>query len=105
MNGPLARGIGVDFGAGGCRVALQFGSSRLVCALPLPPDMESPKCHLGMQVAGNDQDAVKLFARSKSEAERQLGERICGGVIAVPPCFTDRQKAATRKCAEDAGFR
>src|ERR1017187_4860914 len=105
MPANMARGIGIDFGAGGCRLAVQEGASRVVCSIPPPRGVESPKRHIGMQRPGNDARATEILRSAREEAKRQLRAKITGGMLAVPPCFSDRQKAAAKACAEGAGFK
>jgi hypothetical protein len=105
MPENIARGIGIDFGAGGCRLAVQAESSREVCSVSLGRGAESPKRHIGMQRPGNDARATELLRATREEGERVLGAKITGGMLAVPPCFTDRQKSAAQACAVAAGFK
>jgi len=99
-----ARGIGLDFGAAECRIAVQSGSSCEVLKLRLREGVESPKRHLGMQRPDNDAVATAMLRHVREEAERRYSIHITKARLAVPPCFEDKQKAAALHCAEQSGF-
>jgi hypothetical protein len=103
MNPPAARSIGIDFGASACRIAVQAGAETAVAITPAPPGVEPPKRYIGMQRHGNDAQATAILHCALEAAEREYRIRITGAIVAVPPCFTDRQKSALKACAEAAG--
>lgn len=128
MAESIARGVGIDFGGGECRVmAVEGGEYRhlhtaavhsLLMRRASPGDgyplrRESIKRHTGMETAVDFQgQAVRtddvlatLLKEVKNASEAKLGAAITGVAVSVPPCFTDRQKMATKLCAEAAGFR
>jgi actin-like ATPase involved in cell morphogenesis len=128
MSGLIARGVGIDFGGGECRVmAVEGNEYRHLCTAAVPNLIsrrgspgdgyplrrESIKRHTGMEtvvdfeghVRRTDDVLAALLKEVKAGSEAKLGASISGVAISIPPCFTDRQKKATQVCAEAAGFR
>jgi tetratricopeptide (TPR) repeat protein len=127
MSERTARGIGLDFGGGVCRVMAVEGSQyQPLLTAPTPQLIshrssggdscpwrrESIKRYTGMEkvvdVRGRESrtdDVLTAFLRQvKHDAETELKAIIRGLVVSIPPCFTDRQRAATKHWAEAAGF-
>jgi actin-like ATPase involved in cell morphogenesis len=116
----------VDFGGGACRAAAVEGTEcQTVCSVPvpllfvrgspgrtLPWRRESAKRHTGMEqvvdadgrICKTDDLLKSVFAEVRKQCERKLKAVVRGAAISVPSCFTDRQRQATIRCAEAAGF-
>ena len=64
----------------------------------------------GVRVILNDTEyapsdiSAMILREIKIYAEKRLGEEVTHAVITVPAYFEERQRAATRKAGEDAGF-
>jgi tetratricopeptide (TPR) repeat protein len=73
---------------------------------------ESIKRYTGMEKAVDwhgrehrtDDVLTRVLRELKQQGEAALKAPIRGVAVSVPPCFTDRQKAASKRCAEAAGF-
>ncbi|MCI0490203.1 MAG: Hsp70 family protein [Blastocatellia bacterium] len=142
MSEHAVRGVGIDFGAGACRVAAVEGTAYKIiiddyrvkpCPLIIRPGglstgvqrepggsnyahhfhCEAIKRNLGMEKTishggkklRNDEAAIDILRNLRVKGEAQLEGAITGVAITVPPCFSDRQTAAMKYCAEAAGFR
>ena len=121
MSQP-ARGIGIDFGAAACRAVAAEGSryTPLADVAPLyetvwstpPPRWAALKTNLGrpldVRTGSAPTSAIDLVARTlrqvRQSAARQLQADIAGAALAVPPTFTDAQRAAMMAAGEKAGF-
>lgn len=61
-----------------------------------------------IQIADRKTTAIELaadiFRAVKEDAKGYISEEICGGVVTVPPCFTEKQRAALKMAAEKGGF-
>lgn len=103
-------------------MAVEGSQYQLLATVPLPPllsahapgvwrwesikrctGMEKPVSVQGRHVRSDDL-AIELLQRLRRDGEERLKARITGVAVSVPPCFTDRQKAAAKLCAEAAGF-
>jgi tetratricopeptide (TPR) repeat protein len=121
MSQP-ARGIGIDFGAASCRAMAAEGSrytpladvpplSELVWSTP-PPRWAALKTSLGrpldVRAGSAPTSAIDLVTRTlrqvRQSAAGQLRAEITGAALAVPPTFTDAQRAAMIAAGEKSGF-
>ncbi len=107
-------------------MAVEGSEYRLLAAVPTSPlystrssaadgcpwRRESIKRYTGMEKAVDwhggehrtDEVLTRVLSALKQQGEAALKAPIRGVAVSVPPCFTDRQKAAAKRCAEAAGF-
>lgn len=61
-----------------------------------------------MQIEDRSTTAIELttdiFRAIKEDIKGHTNEEICGAVVAVPPCFTEKQRVALKMVAEKGGF-
>lgn len=61
-----------------------------------------------MQIEDRDTTAIELttniFRAIKEDIKGHTNEEICGAVVAVPPCFTEKQRSALKMTVEKGGF-
>ena len=112
----MAIAIGIDFGSSLCRTAVfRDGKAEVFpnrfSERKLPVIVEEVdgviafttiKQRLGF--AETVPSAADLFQAIRQDAKEAIGEEIEAAVVTVPACFTERQRAALRKAAEEGGF-
>ena len=59
---------------------------------------------LGKRTFGAEDLSALVLASLKADAEAFLGEPVTSAIITVPAYFNDRQRKATRRAGELAGF-
>src|SRR4051812_44743751 len=112
----MATIIGIDFGCSLCRTAVfrdgaaeSFPNRFSERKLPLLVEEVEGALSFGsikqsLGLAETTPPASELFHQIRQDAKEATGEKIDAAVVTVPACFTERQRAALRKAAEEGGF-